>query len=511
MNALALLIALVSLLAGGLVGWLAARARSAGRTASATATLTAERDALRGERDVARSERDAARTEATTLRGERDTVAAELRRAEVRAAEAASRVDSLREAQEQLKATFAQLSNDALAKSNAQFLDLADARFKQAGAPLTETLGKVERQMREIERDRTDAHARMREQIETVRRTGEDLRQETAALVSALRKPQTRGRWGELQLRRCVELAGMTDRCDFTEQTSVATSDGALRPDMVIRLVGDKSIVVDSKVTLAAYLEAYDATDEGTREERLLAHARHLRQHVDSLAAKSYWSQFSPSPEFVVLFVPGDAFLAMALDRDPALIDDAFGKRVHIASPTTLISVLRTCAYAWQQEALAANARQVFDLGRELYKRLGTFGGHMDKLGRSLESAVKTYNSSVGSLEKQVLVTARKLNDLQVTDEELAIRAGVEEPLRSLAASELVESAEDARAVVALPAVAADDVPPADDVPAAAVVLPPVITPAAMSAAGADIIDVDYGLNVTEARTAWSAAGGAAG
>jgi len=248
-----------------------------------------------------------------------------------------------------------------------------------------------------------------------------------------------------------LEYAGMTEHCDYTEQTTVATSDGVLRPDLVVRLVGGKCIVVDSKVTLSAYLEAHDATDEAVREERLAAHARHLRQHVDQLAAKSYWSQFSPAPEFVVLFVPGDAFLAPALDRDPDLLDDAFAKRVHVATPTTLISVLRTCAYAWQQERLAANAQVVFDLGKELYKRLGTFGGHMDKLGRSLESAVNTYNKSVGSLEKQVLVTARKLNDLEFVDDELAITGGIEEPVRPLAAPELVASAEEAQAVVVLP------------------------------------------------------------
>src|SRR5436305_7343405 len=221
----------------------------------------------------------------------------------------------------------------------------------------------------------------------------------------------------------------MTDRCDFTEQMTVATSDGALRPDMVVKLVGGKSIVVDSKVTLAAYLEAHDAVSDVVREERLTAHARHLRNHVDQLAAKSYWSQFSPAPEFVVLFVPGDPFLAAALDRDPAILDDAFGKRIHIATPTTLISVLRAVAYAWQQEALAENAREVFELGRELYKRLSVMGGHMSKLGRSLTGSVENYNRTVGSFEKNVLVTARKLNALEIVDHDLDAPAAVEEPV----------------------------------------------------------------------------------
>src|SRR5437764_1470195 len=294
----------------------------------------------------------------------------------------------------------------------------ADRSRHPAGAPLTETLGKVEVQLREIEKSRAGAQQALVEQIERVRLSGEELKHETAALVSALRKPQARGRWGELQLRRCVEFAGMTDRCDFVEQESVSTSDGTLRPDLVVKLVGGKSIVVDSKVTLAAYLEAHDAVDDVIREERLGAHARHLRTHVDQLAAKSYWSQFSPAPEFVVLFVPGDAFLAAALDRDPSILDDAFTKRVHIATPTTLISVLRTCAYAWQQEALAENAREVFDLGRELYSRIGVMGSHLSKLGRSLTNSVDSYNKTVGSMEKNVLVTARKLNALGVVEDD---------------------------------------------------------------------------------------------
>jgi DNA recombination protein RmuC len=463
MDVTALLIALVTLAAGLAAGWALSRARVAGGQAG-----------LLAERDAARAETAAARAEVETVRAERDEVAAQRRTADTAAADAVARLeaeraatadklvlleqsqtqlkDALAEAQRQLKETFASLSQDALRKNNEQFLDLADAKFKQAGAPLTETLGKVELQLREIEKSRAGAQQALVEQIERVRVSGEELKHETAALVSALRKPQARGRWGELQLRRCVEFSGMADRCDFTEQTTVTTSEGALRPDMVIRLVGGKSIVVDSKVTLAAYLEAHDASTDEIREERLGAHARHLRNHVDQLAAKAYWSQFSPAPEFVELLVPGDAFLAAALDRDPSILDDAFGKRIHIATPTTLISVLRTCAYAWQQEALAENAREVFDLGKELYKRLGVMGGHMSKLGRSLTTSVDSYNKTVGSFEKNVLVTARKLNALEVVDEELDGPAPVEEPVRQLAAAELVTAAEEAHAVVALPA-----------------------------------------------------------
>jgi DNA recombination protein RmuC len=452
MDATALLIALLTLAAGFAAGWALARAR--------TASATAERDALRSELDRRQRAHD---VQSAQLRDERDRLEAHVRESQTAAADATARLESersaaadkitlLQQAQEQLKDAFARLSTEALQRSNQQFLELADSRFKQAGAPLTETLGKVEVQLREIEKSRAGAQQALVEQIERVRLSGEELKHETAALVSALRKPQARGRWGELQLRRCVEFAGMTDRCDFIEQQSVSTADGVLRPDLVVKLVGGKSIVVDSKVTLAAYLEAHDAVDDTVRDERLNAHARHLRTHVDQLAAKSYWSQFSPAPEFVVLFVPGDAFLAAALDRDADLLEYAFGKRIHIASPTTLISTLRTCAYVWQQEALADNAREVFELGRELYKRLGVMGGHMHKLGRSLTSSVDNYNKTIGSFEKNVLVTARRLNALDVTDLELETPTTVDEPIRQVAAAELVAVVEEQRAVVPLPA-----------------------------------------------------------
>src|SRR4051794_276878 len=456
MDAIALLIALVTLAAGFAAGWALARGRSA-------ATL-AERDAARDElaRQQATHDEQAAR-----LRDERERIEVRLREAQTAAADATARLDSerassadkivlLQQAQEQLKDAFARLSAEALQRSNQQFLDLADSKFKQAGAPLTETLGKVETQLREIEKSRAGAQQALVEQIERVRLSGEELKHETAALVSALRKPQARGRWGELQLRRCVEFAGMTDRCDFVEQQSVSTSDGTLRPDLVIKLVGGKSIVVDSKVTLAAYLEAHDAVDDVTRDERLGAHARHLRTHVDQLAAKTYWSQFSPAPEFVVLFVPGDAFLAAALDRDPSILDDAFAKRIHIATPTTLISVLRTCAYAWQQDALAANAREVFDLGRELYQRISKLGVKVETLGKRLGSAVGAYNETVASLESRVLPQARKLKELKVVDDDLTAPRPIEEAVRPIAAAELVASAEEDRPVVVLPVEVAD-------------------------------------------------------
>jgi DNA recombination protein RmuC len=275
------------------------------------------------------------------------------------------------------------------------------------------------------------------EQVAIARQSSDQLRTQTQALVTALRRPEARGRWGEMQLRRVVELAGMSNKCDFDEQVGVTTSDGVLRPDMVIRLAGGKNIVVDSKVSLAAYLEAAEASAQDTREARLGAHARHLREHVDRLAAKAYWAALNPSPEFVILFIPGEAFLAPALEHDPALLEYGMTHKVHIATPTTLVTMLRTAQYAWQQEALSDNARAVFDLGRELYGRIAGLGRQVDGLGKALTTAVSTYNRAVGSLESRVLVSARKLNDLGLVHGELEPPRPVEETVRPLSAPEL--------------------------------------------------------------------------
>ena len=248
-----------------------------------------------------------------------------------------------------------------------------------------------------------------------------------------------------MQLRRVAEMAGMNARCDFDEQVSVMTDDGLVRPDMVIRLAGGKNIVVDSKVSLAAYLEAAETTDDSVREKRLDAHARHLREHVDRLAAKTYWTALSPAPEFVVLFIPGEAFLAPALEHDPALLEHAITHRVHIATPTTLITMLRTAQYAWQQEALSENARAVFDLGRELYDRIAGLGKHVDGLGKALTNAVSSYNKTIGSLEGRVLVSARKLSQLGVVEAELNAPTPVQETVRALSAADLIPEADPER------------------------------------------------------------------
>jgi DNA recombination protein RmuC len=301
--------------------------------------------------------------------------------------------------------------------------------------PMRETLARVEQQLRESDLARTRSHAELAQQVEFTRRGAEQLREQTTALVSALRRPEARGRWGELQLRRVAELAGMAAHVDFDEQVIV---EGGQRPDMVVRLAGGKNVVVDSKVSLAAYLEAASAADEDLREARMAAHARHLRAHVDQLGSKAYWSALPQSPEFVVMFVPGEAFLAPALEYDPTLLEYALARRVHLATPTTLVSMLRTIQYAWQQEALSQNARAVFDLGRELYDRLAGLGRQLDKLGRSLTTAVASYNATVGTLESRVLVSARKLSALGLVDAELAEPSPVTESARPLSAPELV-------------------------------------------------------------------------
>jgi DNA recombination protein RmuC len=310
-------------------------------------------------------------------------------------------------------------------------------------APLRDALGKVETHLRVLEHDRVAAYSALTEQVRVLSSTGEGLRDQTRSLVTALRAPQARGRWGEMQLRRVVELAGMVEHCDFSEQESVRGDDGTQRPDLVVRLAGGKRVVVDAKVSLAAYLDAAESRDPDLVEARMQAHARHLREHVKGLAAKEYWRSFEPTPEFVVLFVPGDAFLAPALERDPQLLEDAMALRVLITTPTTLIAMLRTIAYAWQQEALTEHARSVFEIGRELYRRLGTLGEHVDKLGRTLNRSVDDYNKVVGSLERTVLVQARRMAELQVTDADLAAPEPVVSTTRRISAPELLVDRDD--------------------------------------------------------------------
>jgi DNA recombination protein RmuC len=285
-------------------------------------------------------------------------------------------------------------------------------------SPLAATLQRVEHHVVALERDRVEQFSRLDEQITAVRVSGEALRVQTAALAGALRSPTARGAWGEVQLRRVVEHAGMLARVDFTTQAVGMTTGGlGVRPDLVVHLPGGKHVVVDAKAPLAAFLEASEeSADPARQRSAAAAHARALRGHVDGLAAKEYWTAFQPAPEIVVCFVPGEAFLAAACSADPGLLEHAMSRRVVLATPTTLLALLRTVALTWQSEALTGSARELFEVGRELYARLGSLGGHTARLGRDLQRAVEDYNSLVGTLERRVLVTARRMSELDVTD-----------------------------------------------------------------------------------------------
>ena len=311
---------------------------------------------------------------------------------------------------------------------------------QQVVGPVKESLDRFDARLRELETSRVEWHAQLREQVESVRMTGESLRRETSSLATALRRPQVRGRWGEMHLRRAVELAGLVEHCDFTEQVTVRDGHTSFRPDLVVHLAGGREVVVDSKVPLDAFLEATSAEREEVHQAQLIRHARQLRGHVDALSAKAYWRQFDSGPEFVVLFIPGEVFLSQALETEPNLLEYAASRQVVLATPTTLIALLRTVALAWREESVAEGAREVAALGREVYERLGTLGGHVDKLGRGLSSAVDSYNSAVASLESRVLVSARKMRELDVTDQKLNAPQSVEASVRPLSAPELLDS-----------------------------------------------------------------------
>ncbi|GAB1643066.1 DNA recombination protein RmuC [Krasilnikovia sp. MM14-A1259] len=340
-------------------------------------------------------------------------------------------VQASRAGEQRLEQSMRALSYEATAQSQ--------EAVARAVAPLHDALQRYEQRIGELERDRVDAYAQLREQVRAMGAVSGELRTETKQLVAALRAPQVRGRWGEHQLRRIVEAAGLLEHCDFAEQVTAATDQQGVRPDMVVRLHGGRSVVVDAKAPFDAYLSAMEAREERTRDDHLDRHARHLRGHVDALAAKAYWTAFAQTPEFVVLFVPADPFLDAALQRDPGLLEHAFTRNVVLATPATLVALLRTVAYSWRQEALARNAAAVHELARELYGRLATLGEHVGRLGGALGGAVTAYNRAVGSLEARVLVSARKLAELGVSDTELAAPAQVEVAPRQPQAPELVD------------------------------------------------------------------------
>jgi DNA recombination protein RmuC len=340
-----------------------------------------------------------------------------------------------READERQRETFAALSAEALHRNNEQFLALAGSELARARTeaasdlaareqavaqmvgPLRESLTKVDERLQQLDRERSATQAALTEQLRQLATANDGLRGQTGALVAALRQPQTRGRWGEMQLRRVVEMAGMLNHCDFVEQGVVAGQEGTLRPDLVVNLPGGKQVVVDAKAPLTAALDAYEAQDPAQRTAHLANHARLIREHVRKLSAKSYWSQFESAPDFVFLFLPGENFYSAALEADPSLLEECAAQSVLIATPTSLIALLRAVAYGWQQEKVAEGAREVSALGADLYRRISTTLGHVQKLGRQLGSAVSSYNDAVGSLETRVLPAARRFADHGVVSE----------------------------------------------------------------------------------------------
>ena len=342
---------------------------------------------------------------------------------------------------DRMAAAIKTLSTEALDANSARFLDMAETRLTGQVRPLKDSLERMDQQLQSVERIRQEAYGALTEGVRQLRTDQEKLRLTTGNLVTALRAPHVRGRWGEIQLRRVIEMAGMVEHCDFDEQQTTADADGnVLRPDVIVHLPGEKHVVIDSKVPLVAYLDAFgeDVTDD-ERRASLSDHARHVRDHIQKLSQKAYWRQLPGTPELVVMFLPDETFMRAALEHDSSLEELAWANNVIPASPTNLIGLLRAMHYGWQQETIAESAREVSDLGRELYKRLSTMGAHVSKLGRSLDGAVKAYNDTVGSLERQVLVQARRFERHGITGVEPPELTPIERQTRPLAAAELVD------------------------------------------------------------------------
>jgi DNA recombination protein RmuC len=425
--ALVTLTAAIGLLAGGLFGALAARLRAARRIHELSLELERVRTRLeeRAEQEAERSA-FALQTESRLTHAFRSLAADSL---------ASNSELFLRMARETLG------RDQVLAESALKERELA---IRELIDPIRAALEKTEAQARALEGERRDAFAQLRSQIETLANGQAQLQRETRNLVTALRRPEVRGRWGELTLRRVVELAGMAEHCDFTEQVPVAAEGGTLRPDLIVHMPEARELVVDVKTPLDAYLEALEAPSEDSRQLALKRHARQVEQRVRELASKSYWAQFEHSPEFTVLFLPGDQFLAAALAERPDLLDNALERSVIIATPSTLIALLKAVAYGWRQSVVAENAATVRDLGKELYRRLSAFMGHLSRLGQRLGAAVEAYNGAVGSLERQVLPQARRFPELGVTaDAPLAPLDPIEQLARESSAATGVEPGSD--------------------------------------------------------------------
>jgi len=438
---------LVGLVCGCLAGWLLNGARS-GRALGTAEARAAE---AFGENSALRSELEQRRDEIGelhhALRDAEMAQAANEARSETLLRGVNEQQALLQQAQNALTNAFRSLAADALSRNNEQFLALArenlgalesraladlEARQKAIEGvvvPVKESLQKMDDQLRSIEFSRGQAHAALSTQLQSLLQLQSELRSETANLVKALRAPAVRGRWGEIQLRRVVEIAGMIKHCDFLEQQSFEGPEGRLRPDLRVLLPGGKNVIVDAKAPLQAYLDSLEAATEDIRIARLKDHARQVREHMTRLAAKSYWDYLKPSPEFVVLFLPGETFFSAALEQDSALIEQGVNQRVILATPTTLIALLRAVAYGWRQEQLAENAQRISELGKELYDRLASTAVSIGSLGVALRNCVEKYNRAAGSLESRVLPAARRFKELGVSTREEIVAL---QPLESI-------------------------------------------------------------------------------
>ena len=428
------------LLFGMLVGWLVWRGRATGAEVRAS-LREQELSSLKAELE-----------QLVRAREEMVTVQAKLESAlETERKNSNEKIGLVTRASEDLQNAFKAMASDALKSNNLSFLELAKAsleRFQSEArgdldarqkavvdlvAPVRDSLSKVDAQIQQIEKERGQAYGALTAQVQSLISTQNQLQTETGNLVRALRSPNVRGRWGEIQLRRVVEMAGMSSHCDFTEQMSVTTESGRIRPDLIVHLPGGKNVVVDAKTPLQAYLDALETSDDETRKACLVNHSRQVREHLNTLGGKEYWEQFEATPEFVVMFLPGETFFSAALEQDPGLIELGVSKRVILASPTTLIALLKAVDYGWNQEKLARNAREISALGKELHDRLRGLAGHIAAVGNGLDRAVESYNKAVGSLESRVLVSARKLAEKGATvTEEIPEAEPVETTARTL-------------------------------------------------------------------------------